>query len=353
MPETTSIALLGQAARMLAEANTIQKAKELKDLALTAADFARRKGLGEEAIQYARSYALEAERRIGELLRETERHPPGPDKQDRSPAVTDLPPTLADLGLSKKESSEAQLLAELPDEVFQQVKEGKKTRARVRKERRTEQAKAALAEAQEQVDEQAKADLAKVCDLRVCTCQELFQSGIKPDAVITDPPYEAEYLPVYKELAKACVGVPLVAVMVGQTYLPEVMNALCGRLKYRWMLAYLTPGGQAVRVWTRKVNTFWKPVLLFGESDEWFGDVAQSRANDNDKRFHEWGQSESGMADLVNRLTKPGDLICDPFLGGGTTAVVSLALGRRFVGCDISQECIDATRQRVEVSACR
>ena len=81
---------------MLAEADTIQKAKELKDLALTAADFARRKGMGEEAIQYARSYALEAERRMGEMLRDSERHPPGPDKQDRSPVVTDLPPTLAE-----------------------------------------------------------------------------------------------------------------------------------------------------------------------------------------------------------------------------------------------------------------
>jgi hypothetical protein len=249
--------------------------------------------------------------------------------------------------------SEAKTLSQEAPELFSAVKAGDITITRARKERREEERKADLAHAQQEVSEQAKADLSTVCDLRVCSCQELFASGIKPDAVITDPPYEAEYLPVYKELAKACVGVPLVAVMVGHTYLPEVMNALCGRLKYRWMLAYLTPGGQAVQVWTRKVNTFWKPVLLFGESDEWFGDVAQSRTNDNDKRFHQWGQSESGMADLINRLTKPGDLICDPFAGGGTTAVVSLALGRRFVGCDISQECIDAARQRVEVSACR
>ena len=52
--DNTSLALMSEASRMLVEASTIQQAKELKDLALTAADWARRKGMGDEAIQYAR-----------------------------------------------------------------------------------------------------------------------------------------------------------------------------------------------------------------------------------------------------------------------------------------------------------
>ena len=127
------------------------------------------------------------------------------------------------------------------------------------------------------------------------------------------------------------------------------MRRLCERLRYRWTLAYMTPGGQAVQQWQAKVNTAWKPVLLFGDAVEWFGDVAVSKPNDNDKRFHGWGQSESGMADLVERLTKPGQLVCDPFLGGGTTAVISLALGRRFVGCDIDASHVEQTKARVLV----
>jgi len=54
------------------------------------------------------------------------------------------------------------------------------------------------------------------------------------------------------------------------------------------------------------------------------------------------------MADLVERLTKPGQLVCDPFLGGGTTALVALALGRRFIGCDIDAAAIAIARRRVE-----
>ena len=75
------------------------------------------------------------------------------------------------------------------------------------------------------------------------------------------------------------------------------------------------------------------------------GDVVRSEGND--KRFHHWGQSESGMAALVERFTRPGDLVLDPFCGGGTTGVVALALNRRFVGIDINPDCIEQTKARL------
>ena len=100
---------------MLAEADTIQKAKELKSLALTAAEWAKRKNMGEEAIQHCRSYALEAERKMGQMLRETERADGGDAQRTRLRHVTESPPTLSALGLSKRESAEAQLLAELSE----------------------------------------------------------------------------------------------------------------------------------------------------------------------------------------------------------------------------------------------
>jgi hypothetical protein len=240
------------------------------------------------------------------------------------------------------------LVEERPDLVAA-IESGKKTLSRVKRELDAEQKQREREDAQQQISEARRAEIDSVCDLRVCSCAELFASGITPDAVITDPPYPKEFLPTFTELAEGCkaAGVPLVAVMSGQSYLPEVMQRLCEHLEYRWTLAYLTPGGQAVQQWQAKVNTAWKPVLLFGGATDWFGDVAASKVNDNDKRHHEWGQSESGMADLVERLTKPGQLVCDPFLGGGTTAVVSLALGRRFVGCDIDADCIARTRERI------
>src|SRR5687768_8606285 len=38
----------------------------------------------------------------------------------------------------------------------------------------------------------------------------------------------------------------------------------------------------------------------------------------------------------IQAFTKPGDVVCDPFMGGATTLVEARALGRHAVGCDIS-----------------
>ena len=254
------------------------------------------------------------------------------------------------VGVSGKTLSAAKAIKVASPKLFEQVKAGEITVARARREAKAEADQKALSHAQATISDSRRKSLASVCDLRVCSCAELFKSGIKPDAVITDPPYPHEFLPVFSELAESAIGVPLVAVMSGQSYLPEVFARLCKHLKYRWTLAYLTPGGQAVQQWAAKINAAWKPVLLFGEPSVWIGDVTRSDTNDNDKRFHGWGQSESGIADLIERLTQPGQLVCDPFLGGGTTAAVSLALGRRFVGCDIDSKAVETARSRIEAA---
>jgi len=42
------------------------------------------------------------------------------------------------------------------------------------------------------------------------------------------------------------------------------------------------------------------------------------------------------------------DLIFDPFIGSGTTAVAALKLGRHFYGCDISPEYVKLANERIE-----
>jgi DNA modification methylase len=174
------------------------------------------------------------------------------------------------------------------------------------------------------------------------------------DVIITDPPYPKEYLPLYEILAKEASRVlkpgGSLIVMTGQSYLPEILSLMTPHIRYHWTVSYLTPGGQSAQIWHRKVNTFWKPLLWFvkGEySGGWIGDVTKSAVNDNDKRFHNWGQSESGMVDIVERFSMPGQTILDPFLGGGTTAVVAVKLGRYFIGIDQDPAAIQTTALRL------
>jgi len=200
-------------------------------------------------------------------------------------------------------------------------------------------------------------DLAAVEGLHHCSVEAL--AGIvKPgsvDSIITDPPYPREFLHVYRELAEfasqALREGGSLGVMVGQSYLPELIEMLGSTgLEYQWTLAYLTPGGQAVQLWDRRVNTFWKPILWFVKGDysgHWVGDVTRSAVNNNEKDSHEWQQSVSGMLDLVERLSAPNETVCDPFMGSGTTGVAAYRLGRKFVGCDIDLAHVETARTRI------
>jgi hypothetical protein len=184
--------------------------------------------------------------------------------------------------------------------------------------------------------------------------ESLIGSDKRFDWVITDPPYPKEFLPVYEMLGAVAEEVlkpgGSLLCMVGQSYLPEIMAMLSKSLTYHWTLAYLTPGGQAVQLFPRKVNTFWKPVLWFTKSDfvgNWIGDVTKSNPNDNDKNHHHWGQSESGMRDLMQRFVKPDDTVLDPFLGAGTTGICALDLGATFTGYDIDKVAFDSSVVRI------
>jgi len=98
--------------------------------------------------------------------------------------------------------------------------------SKVKKEMKAKADRVSLEKAQKTITVEAKKKLESVCDIRVCSCVDLFRSGIKPDAVITDPPYPKEFLGAFSELAESCklAKVPLVAVMSGQAHLPEVLR---------------------------------------------------------------------------------------------------------------------------------
>lgn len=63
-------------------------------------------------------------------------------------------------------------------------------------------------------------------------------------------------------------------------------------------------------------------------------------------RVHPTQKPVPVMEWLINRFTKPGDLICDPFCGSGTTLTAAERLGRRWIGIDISPEYCEISRKR-------
>lgn len=180
MNETNSLAIFTKAALMLAEADTIQKAKELKSLALTAAEWAKRKRMGEDAIKHCHSYALEAERKMGEMLAATERAK-GAKGVGPAIAVTprnrNAPPTLAEIGVTKRESAEAQLLAELPKDEFEKLKSGAVTKTQVKRKQKEKKREA-----------KRKENAKKVAKVR--TPNQMVRAGTKFSTIVIDPPWD-------------------------------------------------------------------------------------------------------------------------------------------------------------------
>ena len=80
-------------------------------------------------------------------------------------------------------------------------------------------------------------------------------------------------------------------------------------------------------------------------SDVW--EIPNVKANHVEKTDHPC-QFPVGLVErLVLALTDKGDSVLDPFLGVGSSAIAALKNGRKAYGCDIVQEYIDATLQRI------
>ncbi|MBE7528835.1 MAG: site-specific DNA-methyltransferase [Ardenticatenaceae bacterium] len=69
----------------------------------------------------------------------------------------------------------------------------------------------------------------------------------------------------------------------------------------------------------------------------------------HEKTPHPTQKPEELLRKLVLASSNAGDLIVDPFLGSGTTAVVAEQLRRKWKGCDVSPEYSQWAAQRIEL----
>lgn len=176
------------------------------------------------------------------------------------------------------------------------------------------------------------------------------------DFIITDPPYSEKHAHLAPKLARFAAralkpGGSLLC-MVGQRTLPEWLAALAGELDYVWMISWCAraAGTPSPFVVPLKIMASWKATLWFSRgpiTPTWTAFVDAFHVPYEPKFLHPWQQS-SGWSDyLVEHLTSPGDLVCDPFAGSGGTLVSARRLGRRYVGFDVDGEAVRTAAQRL------
>ena len=136
----------------------------------------------------------------------------------------------------------------------------------------------------------------------------------------------------------------------GQYHLPAVYAALSGELEYVWTISIQGKGPKTL-VHQRKIYSCWKPILIYCRppyqaQKEWIDDL--HRANGlPEKDLHDWQQPEIEALHYIAAFSMSGDLVIDPFLGSGTTAIAATKLGRRFTGCDIDMAAVETTLRRL------
>lgn len=69
----------------------------------------------------------------------------------------------------------------------------------------------------------------------------------------------------------------------------------------------------------------------------------------HEKTPHPTQKPEELLRKIILASSNPGDLVIDPFLGSGTTAVVAEQLQRRWMGCELSLEYCQWAKQRIEL----
>jgi site-specific DNA-methyltransferase (adenine-specific) len=65
---------------------------------------------------------------------------------------------------------------------------------------------------------------------------------------------------------------------------------------------------------------------------------------------HPTQKPEKLIAKLVLASSNPGDLVLDPFLGSGTTAVVAKKLNRHYIGIECEREYSAIAQRRLEIA---
>lgn len=179
------------------------------------------------------------------------------------------------------------------------------------------------------------------------------------DVLFVDPPYdrvavETLYSHISSVAGRVLVDGGSLLVMSGGTHIDVALRELATdeNLKFNWDLAYVSPRGIPL-IHSRKVATAVKHILWLVKGT-YKGTIvydlieAPPDPERTDKTPHHWGQSVEGVKEVLRRVSKDGNTICDVMCGGGSTAIATLELGgRKVIACDIDEDAVKTTKSRV------
>lgn len=165
------------------------------------------------------------------------------------------------------------------------------------------------------------------------------------DLIIIDPPYKQDFTN-YFELFRSKLrdnGQMLWFVQPTEMYqLPKPFQILIWKEPY---------SPKPIR---RKYKEFLDVICWYPYGNYTFNKLLWNLMNSvfedviiRDKRLHPHEKPEPLIEKLILIHTNPNDLVLDPFLGSGTTAIICEKLNRKFIGIEINPEYCKIAEERL------
>lgn len=188
--------------------------------------------------------------------------------------------------------------------------------------------------------------------LYLADCRDVLPTLSGVDAVMTDPPYGVDLAygssddSTERHKQRVAEWFPLLR-RASVCLIATGMRHLMAWPQPDWLLCWHKPA--AMGRCTVGFNN-WEPVLLYGKPsgrqsvDFFTAHILPDKEIDGHPcpkpvKWAEW---------LVEIATAPASLVCDPFMGSGTTGVACARLRRRFIGIEIHEPYFDIACRRIE-----
>ena len=185
------------------------------------------------------------------------------------------------------------------------------------------------------------------------------------DAVITDPPYGIGFEYANYEDSRDNLLALLEFVVPWANGCAKRSVFLCGVTQTH---LYPAPDWMACVTWDTTGSygkcgyTQWMPIMFYGQDVPGFGNVEGAATKSDVYRVtggagvgfarrevieHPCPKPVNVMNWAVARFSLTGDVVCDPFMGSGTTGVACAQRGRKFIGIELDRGYFDVACERI------
>ena len=209
--------------------------------------------------------------------------------------------------------------------------------------------------------------------LYCCDALELLKQLPTVDAVITDPPYGSNaftwdratielHIRFLEDVHDIMIDGAPIFMFYAPMHLHEILPHFVNLFRLRNIIVWHHPNIYAYgkTYGGDRFKSTWEAILygIKGEKPR-IADANKCLFNNYGRSFdvivmpaptktlHPAQKPEKLIEMLVRCFTKRSDLVLDPFLGSGTTAVVAERLGRRWIGIEKDKRFCEIARERI------